>query len=78
MKRVRLEQQCQGQASAGQGLEQELEYLATFCDYARVAFPPWRHTPSREIILDLVELLQTSNQGVEVRDRLRSRDAHGS
>ena len=53
-KRARFEQQLQCQASAGQGLEQELESLVTLCDGATLTFPPWRHTPSNEIILDLV------------------------
>ena len=77
-KRARFEQQLQCQASAGQGLEQELESLATCCDSTRLQFPAWPHTPSREIILDLMELLQTSNLCLaEVRERLTGRDAHG-
>ena len=65
-------------ARVGQGLEQELESLATCCDSTRLQFPAWPHTPSREIILDLMELLQTSNLCLaEVRERLTGRDAHG-
>ena len=76
-KRARSEQQ-EVWARVGQGLEQELESLATCCDSTRLQFPAWPHTPSREIILDLVELLQTSNLSLaEVRERLTGRDAHG-
>ena len=77
-KRARFEQQCQCQASADQGLEQELESLATFCDYVRLTFPPWRQTPYREMILDLVELIQSSNSLADVREILRGRVTHGS
>ena len=76
-KRARSEQQ-EVWARVGQGLEQELESLATCCDSTRLQFPAWPHTPSREIILDLVKLLQTSNLSLaEVRERLTGRDAHG-
>ena len=76
-KRARSEQQ-EVWARVGQGLEQELEFLATCCDSTRLQFPAWPQTPSREIILDLVELLQTSNLSLaEVRERLTGRDAHG-
>ena len=72
------EGQVRAAGGLGQGQGPWPGSLATCCDSTGLQFPAWPHTPSREIILDLVELLQTIKLSLaEVRERLIGRDAHG-